>query len=238
MTAEPGTHTPEVSIIVPAYNEQDTIEDVVLRLLALPLDMEIIVVDDGSTDSTPSILARYAARVTVVKNPDPGGKGKAIRAGLKIATGRVVVIQDADLEYRPEELHLVTDPIVAGAASVVYGSRFSKGMHPSMALPNKVVNVLLALMTRVLYGQWITDEATCYKAVRRDLLGRMDLVCERFEFCPEVTAKVSRLGEKIVEVPISYEPRSVKAGKKIRWTDGVEAIWTLLRYRFWKPGGN
>jgi len=235
MRPDADPSAPEVSVVVPAYNEQDTIEEVVRRLIALPLDKEIVVVDDGSTDRTPQILALFADRVIVVRNPDPGGKGKAIRAGLKHATGRVVVIQDADLEYVPEEIFLVTDPVVQGKAWVSYGSRFTKGMHPSMALPNKVVNKLLAAMTRILYGQRITDEATCYKAVRRDLLDQMELECERFEFCPEVTAKASRLGKKIVEVPISYEPRSVKAGKKIRWTDGVEAIWTLLRYRFWKP---
>lgn len=235
MSSHAGSDHPEVSVIVPAYNEQDTIEEVVRRLIALPLDKEVIVVDDGSTDRTPQILAQLADRVTVVRNPDPGGKGKAIRAGLRHASGQVVVIQDADLEYVPEEIYLVTEPVVNGRAWVAYGSRFTKGMHPSMAWPNKVVNRLLAMMTRVLYRQRITDEATCYKAIRRDLLDRMELECERFEFCPEVTAKASRLGKKIIEVPISYEPRSVKAGKKIRWTDGVEAIWTLIRYRFWKP---
>ncbi len=228
--AEPDT--PEVSILVPAKNEEATIAQVVERLLALPLHKEIIVVDDASVDRTVAVLEPYRDRIMVVSNPDPGGKGKAIRAGLAHATGEVVVIQDADLEYLPEELPLVVCPILEGDANVVYGSRFTRGMNKEMALPNKVVNVLLAWMTRVLYGQKITDEATCYKALRRELLEKMHLECERFEFCPEVTAKASRMGEKIHEVPVSYEPRSVAAGKKIRWTDGVEAFWTLLRHRF------
>jgi dolichol-phosphate mannosyltransferase len=227
--------TPDVSIIVPALNEQATIEEVVQRLIGLDLSHEVIVVDDGSTDDTPAILERYQGQILAFRNPDPGGKGKAIRAGLTRATGKVVIIQDADLEYRPEEIRDVVAPILGGQADAVYGSRFTKGLHPSMAFANKVVNLLLALMSRVLYGQRISDEATCYKAFRRELLTQMSLTCERFEFCPEVTAKVSRLGVKIAEVPISYEPRSVKAGKKIRWTDGVEAIWTLIRFRTWKP---
>lgn len=230
--AEPDV--PEVSILVPAKNEEATIAAVVERLLALPLRKQIVVVDDASTDRTVKVLEPYFDKITFVSNPDPGGKGKAIRAGLKYATGEVVVIQDADLEYLPEELPLVVCPIIEGNASVVYGSRFTRGMNKEMALPNKVVNVLLAWMTRILYGQKITDEATCYKAFRRDLLEKMHLECQRFEFCPEVTAKASRLGETIKEVPVSYHPRNVAEGKKIRWTDGVEAFWTLFRHRFGK----
>lgn len=230
--AEPDT--PEVSILVPAKNEEATIAAVVERLLALPLRKQIVVIDDASTDRTVKVLEPYRDRITLVNNPDPGGKGKAIRAGLKHATGAVVVIQDADLEYLPEELPLVVCPIIEGNANVVYGSRFTQGMNKDMALPNKVVNILLAWLARLLYGQKITDEATCYKAFRRDLLERMNLECRRFEFCPEVTAKASRLGEKIREVPVTYHPRNVAEGKKIRWTDGVEAFWTLIRHRFTK----
>ena len=225
---------PEVSILVPAKNEEATIAAVVERLVALPLHKQIVVIDDGSTDRTVQVLEPFLDKITLVKNPDPGGKGKAIKAGLKEATGKVVVIQDADLEYVPEELPLVVCPIIEGNANVVYGSRFTKGLNKDMALPNKVVNILLAWMTRILYGQKITDEATCYKAFRRDILEKMDLECVRFEFCPEVTAKASRLGETIREVPIHYSPRNVQEGKKIRWTDGVEAFWTLAKYRFWK----
>lgn len=226
-------HRPDVTILVPALDEQDTIEEVVERLLALPLALEIIVIDDGSTDRTPEILAGFGSRITVLKSPAPrSGKGSAIRQGLEIARGEVVVIQDADLEYKPEEIPDLVAPILDGRANVVYGSRFAHGLPKGMALPNKIVNKLLVWAVALLYFRRITDEATCYKAIRRSLLLRMHLVCRRFEFCPEVTAKAIRLGERIVEMPIHYEPRSKAAGKKIRWTDAPVAFWTLLRHRF------
>jgi hypothetical protein len=149
-----------------------------------------------------------------------------------VARGKVVVIQDADLEYDPKDLPRVVEPILRGRASVVYGNRFHRGLHPRMAWPNKVINVLLASAVGLLYGQTLHDEATCYKAFRADLLRSMNLECERFEFCPEVTAKAIRLGHEILEVPIAYEPRDTASGRKIRWTDGVAALWTLLRHRF------
>lgn len=223
-----------VTIIVPALNEEATIGEVVRRLLALPLDSQIVVVNDGSTDKTGEILAEFGNKIVVLTNPEPGGKGAAIRKGLQAADGDAVIIQDADLEYAPEQIPALVEPILKGDATVVYGSRFTKGLHPGMALPNKLVNVLLRLAVQILYGVKITDEATCYKAFDRDTLNKMDLVCHRFEFCPEVTAKAIILGQKIVELPIQYEPRSKEAGKKIRWTDAPEAFWTLLRHRFWK----
>jgi glycosyltransferase involved in cell wall biosynthesis len=226
---------PDVTVIVPALNEQATIAEVVDRLLALPLSLQVVVVDDGSTDETPAVLSKYGDRITVVTNPRPSGKGMAIRSGMAHALGKVVVIQDADLEYAPEEIPRLVQPILDGLYGVVYGTRFAHGMHAGMALPNKMVNVLLRLAVRVLYGRRITDEATCYKAFRRELLDEMELECERFEFCPEVTAKAIRLGEHIHEEPISYEPRSKEAGKKIRWTDAPDAFWTLLKYRWWRP---
>ncbi len=229
------TQDPDVTVIVPALNEQATIAEVVDRLLALPLRLQVVVVDDGSTDETPTILSRYGSRITVVTNERPGGKGMAIRSGMAHARGKVVVIQDADLEYSPEEIPKLVQPILDGVYGVVYGTRFAHGMHPGMALPNKLVNVLLRLAVKVLYGRRLTDEATCYKAFRRQLLHDMELECERFEFCPEVTAKAIRMGEHIHEEPISYEPRSKEAGKKIRWTDAPDAFWTLLKYRFWRP---
>lgn len=229
------TQDPDVTVIVPALNEQATIAEVVDRLLALPLQLQVVVVDDGSTDETPTILSRYGSRITVVTNERPGGKGMAIRSGMAHARGKVVVIQDADLEYSPEEIPKLVQPILDGVYGVVYGTRFAHGMHPGMALPNKLVNVLLRLAVKVLYGRRLTDEATCYKAFRRQLLHDMELECERFEFCPEVTAKAIRMGEHIHEEPISYEPRSKEAGKKIRWTDAPDAFWTLLKYRFWRP---
>ncbi len=223
---------PDVSILVPALNEEHTLAELLDRLLALPVAAEIIVINDGSDDRTAEILATYDDRVHIITNPQRGGKGAAIRQGLALATGKVVVIQDADLEYVPEELPKLIEPILNGQSGVVYGSRFQKGYPQGMALPNKIVNVLLVWAVALLFGKKLTDEATCYKAFRRDLLERMNLECHRFEFCPEVTAKSFRLKEKIDEVPISYEPRSKEAGKKIRWTDAPEAFWTLLKHRF------
>jgi len=225
----------DVTIIVPALDEQATIREVVDRLLALPISAQVVVVDDGSSDDTPSILASFGDRITVVTNPIPSGKGMAIRKALAFATGKVVVIQDADLEYSPEDIPKLAEPILQGLYGVVYGTRFANGMHKDMELPNRAVNVLLRWAVRVLYGRKITDEATCYKAFRRELLEEMELECERFEFCPEVTAKAIRMGEYIHEEPIKYEPRSMEAGKKIRWTDAPEAFWTLFKYRFWRP---
>lgn len=224
-----------VSILVPVLNEESTIVEVIARLLALGSDYEIVVIDDGSTDQTPSLLASFGEQIRTVTRQSPGGKGTAIRAGLQKATGEVIVIQDADLEYAPEQIPDLVAPILGGQQQVVYGSRFTQGMPKGMALPNKIVNILLAFATRLLYRQRITDEATCYKAVRTSLLKSMDLHCTGFEFCPEVTAKVSRLGQKIFEVPIQYLPRNKKEGKKIRWTDAPIAFWTLLKYLTWRP---
>lgn len=231
-----GTTQPQVSVIVPAYNEEATIREVVERLLALPVQAQIVVVNDGSTDKTGEILAAFGERITLVTNPAPSGKGNAIRRGLPSATGQCVIIQDADLEYAPEQIPALIQPILDGQANVVYGTRFLHGLHPDMALPNKVVNLLLRFAVKVLYGRKITDEATCYKAFREGLLQKMNLECQRFEFCPEVTAKAIRLGEHIHESPIEYVPRTKAAGKKIRWTDAPEAFLTLLKYRSWKPG--
>lgn len=225
---------PQMTVIVPALNEEHTLQEVIDRLLALPLRTQVIVVDDGSRDQTPTILAAFGDRIELLTNPKPGGKGAAIRQALSRARGEVVVIQDADLEYRPEEIPDLVQPILEGQADVVYGTRFSRGMPAGMALPNKIVNRLLVWAVRLLYFRNITDEATCYKAFRRSVIERMNLVCQRFEFCPEATAKAIRMGKTIVEIPITYEPRNKDAGKKIRWTDAPEAFWTLLRHRWGK----
>lgn len=223
---------PDVTILIPAYNEEDTIAHVLERVLALPISKEVVVVDDCSTDRTSQIAEQYAKRILLLRHERNRGKGAAIRTGLERATGEVTIIQDADLEYSPEEIPSLVEPILRGEQDVVYGTRFRDGFPGGMALPNRVVNVLLRWAVRLLYGRRISDEATCYKAVRTSVLRQMNLVCERFEFCPEVTAKAIRMGKRIHEVPIRYEPRSKEAGKKIRWTDGVEAFWTLLRHRF------
>jgi len=223
---------PEVTVLVPALNEQDTIAEVLDRVLALPLRVQIIVIDDGSTDRTPVILDGYRDRVLVLTNRMRGGKGNAIRQALPHAKGVATIVQDADLEYMPEEIPALVRPILDGEANVVYGTRFASGLPQGMALPNKVVNRMLAWSVGALYLRRVTDEATCYKAFRTDLLTRMNLECRRFEFCPEVTAKSIRLGERIVEIPISYVPRNKAAGKKIRWTDAPDAFWTLFKHRF------
>ncbi len=228
-------HGVTLSVIIPAYNEGSTIAEVVRRVAAIPLPVEIIVVDDGSTDSTPSVLERMRIEypnLVVVTHARNRGKGAAIRSGIEVASGDVIIIQDADLEYNPSEIPSVIRPILQGAARVAYGTRFHSGRPHGMRLPNWIINRLLAWMANFLFRASITDEATCYKAFRADLLKSIPLKCERFEFCPEVTAKVRKRGECIAEVPISYTARTIQEGKKIRWTDGIEAIWTLIKYRF------
>jgi dolichol-phosphate mannosyltransferase len=232
---EMPTEQPDVTVLVPALNEEDTIGEVIERLLAMPVRTQIIVVNDGSDDRTGEILESYGDKIVLLTNPRRGGKGAAIRQGLPYATGKAVIVQDADLEYAPEEIPSLIRPILDGEARVVYGTRFAHGMPAGMALPNMIVNSLLRGSVLILFGQRITDEATCYKAFDTDFLKRMNLTCVRFEFCPEVTAKSCRLGEKIHEIPISYTPRSKAAGKKIRWTDAPDAFWTLLKNRFKKP---
>lgn len=224
--------TPRVSIILPAYNEQGTIREVIDRLADLPIDKEIIVVDDASTDLTADEVRKSNTEIVHLTQAHNQGKGAAIRAALAVAQGEVCIIQDADLEYDPSEIPKLVQPILDGDVDVVYGSRFTQGMNPRMALPNRIVNRLLVWTVVLLFGRRISDEATCYKAIRTSVLRKMHLQCERFEFCPEVTAKAIRMGQRIKELPISYEPRSKAAGKKIRWTDGVEAFWTLFKHRF------
>lgn len=222
-----------VTVIVPVYNEVRTVRELIESVLAAPFEKEILVVDDGSTDGTVEEVRKMTSeRVILIEQPANLGKGAAIRAAIPYARGKATIIQDADLEYDPKEIPQVVGPILAGEESIVYGCRFSKGFPKGMALPNKIINWLLAAMVRALYGFPLRDEATCYKAFRTDLLQAMELRCMRFEFCPEVTAKALRAGEKIKEVPITYTPRSKVAGKKIGWRDGVLAIWTLLRERF------
>jgi glycosyltransferase involved in cell wall biosynthesis len=227
-------HRPDVTVLVPALNEAATIAEVVSRVLAIPMSVQLIVIDDGSSDDTGAILKSFGDRIQVVTNQKPGGKGAAIRKALPMASGVACIVQDADLEYSPEQIPTVVQPILDGSSNVVYGTRFKYGHPKGMALPNKIVNVLLAWSVRILFGHPMTDEATCYKAFRTELLQSFELQCTRFEFCPEVTAKAIRSGERILEVPIKYEPRSKAAGKKIRWTDAPEAFATLFRYRFWR----
>ena len=219
-----------LSVIIPAFNERDTIQEALRRVRALDVDLEVIVVDDASTDGTRELLEGEPGLV-FVKHATNQGKGQAIRTALEHVTGDVVAIQDADLEYDPQDLLRLMGPIARGEARVVYGSRFLRG-RPPMQLPNYICNRLLAWTATVLYGARITDEATCYKVFDASLLRSIPLTCTRFEFCPEVTAKVRKRGERIVELPIAYTPRSYDSGKKIRWSDGVTALWTLVKFRF------
>ncbi len=232
------SHSPaRVSVVIPVYNEAPYIAAVLdaVRAAELPpgVEREILCVNDGSSDGTRAILDAYGRGIVVHHLPENGGKGTAIRFALAHVTGDVVVIQDADLEYDPADYAALVAPILAGTATVVYGSRFRGECH-GMRWPNRLVNLVLAWLVRALYRQAITDEATCYKAFRADALRDLDLRCQRFEFCPEVTAKLARRGHRIVEVPIRYRARTSNQGKKIRWTDAVVAAATLLRYRGWR----
>jgi glycosyltransferase involved in cell wall biosynthesis len=229
-----------LSILIPAYHEERTIAEVLEKVAsvdtrALGFDKEIIVCDDGSRDRTPEEIERILPRVPelkLIRHPANRGKGAAIRTALEHATGEYVLIQDADLEYEVSDYPAILEAVKRGA-DVVYGSRFLKrripeGMHPA----NFIANKILTTTANLLYGHGITDEATCFKVLRTDLLRELDLECERFEFCPEVTAKLGKRKVKIVEVPISYRARDVESGKKVRWTDGFEAMWVLVKYRF------
>jgi glycosyltransferase involved in cell wall biosynthesis len=225
----------KLSVIIPAYNEEATIE----KLLQLVkeanignVQKEIIVIDDGSKDNTLKEVSKLSD-IKVIEHEKNRGKGAAIRTGIKFATGDIIIIQDADLEYDPQDYKSLIDPILEGKAKVVYGSRTAK---KSNKLYTKISFYIggrsLTWLTNLLYNTHITDEPTCYKVFEADLLKNMGLKCERFEFCPEVTAKVAKRKIRIHEIPISYYPRKVEEGKKIKWQDWVEAVWSLLKYRF------
>jgi glycosyltransferase involved in cell wall biosynthesis len=225
-----------VSVIVPVYNEAAHVDELLQAIHASPVKKEIIIVDDGSTDGTREKLQSMplADDVTVVFHEKNYGKGAAIRTGLEYAGGEYVLIQDSDLEYDPQDYPALLRPLQQHQANVVYGVRPDR---PERGLRFFLGAKLLTHLTNLLYGTNIHDEATCYKVFRRSLISQIDLQCQRFEFCPEVTAKLSRLGEKIAEVPIAYTPRSAGEGKKIRHADGWLAIWTLLRHRFSRRSG-
>ena len=220
-----------VSVIVPVFNEAAHVDELLSAIQASPVKKEIIIVDDGSTDGTREKLKALPAvdDLTVVFHENNCGKGAAIRTALAYARGEYILIQDSDLEYDPQDYPALLRPLEQGRANVVYGVRPDR---PERGLRFFLGAKLLTQLANFLYRAHIHDEATCYKVIRRSLLARMQLDCRRFEFCPEVTAKLCRLGEKIAEVPISYHPRSAVEGKKIRHSDGWLAIWTLFRYRF------
>ncbi|MBI3977327.1 MAG: glycosyltransferase family 2 protein [Chloroflexi bacterium] len=230
----------KLSVIIPVYNEQSTIAEVIDRVCAVDLpgiDREIIIADDGSRDRSPSIIAeKQRERSDVIKVHTSLinlGKGAAIRFGLEFATGDVILIQDADLELSPEEYPALLAPILRGEADAVYGSRFRRR---SSKIPRRtrLANRFLVYLTNLLYGSRLTDMATAYKVFRSPVIKGLRLRSARFEFEPEVTAKLLLAGHRIAEVPITYNPRSVAEGKKIGWIDGVEYIQTLFKYRFFQ----
>jgi glycosyltransferase involved in cell wall biosynthesis len=219
-----------VSVIVPVYNETAHLDELLRAIHDSPVKKQIIIVDDGSTDGTREKLQALSPidDVTVVFHGKNYGKGAAIRTALAYARGEYVLIQDSDLEYDPQDYPRLLWPLEEGEANVVYGVRPDR---PERGLRFFLGAKLLTHLTNLLFRAGIHDEATCYKVIRRSLLTQLQLQCRRFEFCPEVTAKLCRMGEKIAEVPISYHPRSAVEGKKIRHSDGWLAIWTLIRYR-------
>lgn len=222
-----------LSVIVPVFNERATIAEIIRRVRAAPvtLDLEVLVVDDGSSDGTDKVLATLAdSTVRVLRHDGNRGKGAAIRTGLEAARGDLVLIQDADLEYDPDDWPRLLDPILKGKARVVYGSRFTgerKNMRPSSWLGNR----LLVLTTNLLYRTTLSDMETCSKLIDRQVLNGIVIESDRFEFEPEITAKLLRRGLRIYEVPISYAAREASEGQKFDWHDGVRAMATLVRYR-------
>lgn len=233
----------KVSIVIPVYNEAPAVAELLRRVCKAPLpdgfEMEVVVVDDGSTDRTMATIheflaehPEYAGRLKIHESLINHGKGAALRAGFKIAAGEIILVQDGDLEYSPSDYAKLLETFRDPDVQVVYGSRFLRGMPKGMKLRNLVANLLLSAVATILYGQRITDEATGYKVFRRSVLDRFELNCRRFEFCPEFTGNVLKAGFRIHEVPISYEPRGILEGKKIKASDGFVAIHWLIAIWF------
>lgn len=235
----PTSRGPLISVLIPVYNEQATLDSILTLVTNLDLDLEVIAVDDGSTDGSPEVLKSWQShpRVTTLYHDTNKGKGRAIRTALEAVSGQFVIVQDADLEYDPAQYPNLIDPLIHETADVVYGSRYlaDHNLFSSGRLAFRFGIEVLNLAVFLLYGYRLSDEATCYKVFPTDRLRQMDLCCERFEFCPEVTAKAARMKLQIVEVPVRYQARTVQAGKKIRWKDGLEALRCLWRWRHWVP---
>ena len=223
----------EISVIIPVYNELKTITEVVRRVQEQPFEKEIIIVDDCSKDGTRELLqqTQWPPNVTVLYHPKNKGKGAGIRTGAQAATKDVTIIQDADLEYNPSDFAVVLRPIMDGVADVVYGSRFL-GTHRSFMLHHYVGNKALTLVTNILYNNILTDMETGYKAFKTPILKSIKIRSNRFDFEPEITAKVLKKGYRIYEVPIYYAGRDYAEGKKITWRDGFAGLWALVKFRF------
>ena len=223
---------PTLSVVIPVYNERKSLLEIIQRVQSVPIEKEIILVDDFSTDGTRELLRSLDPRkFKVLYHERNQGKGAALRTGFQQAAGQFVIVQDADLEYDPNDYPKLLQPILDGTADVVYGSRFS-GLRRNMTSLHTLGNLLLTWITNVFYRTSITDMETCYKLFRRETIQGIRIECNRFNFEPEVTAKILKRGLRIVEVPISYSGRSFSEGKKITWRDGFSAVWALIRYRF------
>ena len=226
----------KLSLIMPVYNESATIRQIVEKVMAVPLDIELIIVDDASTDDTAQILAneihiQYPG-IKILTHSINKGKAAAIKTAIPYTTGDIITIQDGDLETEPNDLIHLTAPIMNGEASIVYGSRYLNVKEEHLYLSYQMGGRVLSWTVNLLYGQHITDEPACYKVFKADILRSIKLDYDRFEFCPEVTAKVSKMGYKIKELPMNYYPRSFAEGKKLNWVDGLKALWVLIKYRF------
>jgi glycosyltransferase involved in cell wall biosynthesis len=224
---------PLLSVVMPVYNEVGTVEEIIRRVLAIPLRTQLIVVDDCSTDGTRDVLKRLESELgfTLMLQPRNNGKGGALRRGFEAVRGDVVVIQDADLEYSPEEFPALIELICQGRADVVFGSRFL-GRHRVFMFTHYLGNRIVTTLTNVLYNTMLTDMETCYKMMRTEVLRSMRLQSDGFGIEPELTAKIFKRGYRVYEVPITYDGRGYQEGKKITWRDGAVALWVLLKYRF------
>jgi glycosyltransferase involved in cell wall biosynthesis len=222
----------KITVVIPVYNEKKTLLEIINRVKVVPIDKEIVLVDDFSTDGSRDLLSQLESNGTkVFYHKENMGKGAALRTGFQHASGDFVIVQDADLEYDPGEFPKLLQPLLEGRADVVYGSRFA-GQRHNMTSLHSLGNRFLTLITNILYRTSITDMETCYKLFPRVTIQSIRIESNRFNFEPEITAKLLKRGLRIMEIPISYAGRSVGEGKKITWRDGFSAVWTLVKFRF------